>query len=213
MEFLVKNGSVEKQRTACLIVGVYESRRLSAAAEQLDKQSEGYLSQLLRKGDLDGKVGQTLLLHYVPNVSADRVLLVGCGKERELTERQYKQINQKAISVLNETGATEAVSFLCELHVKGRSVYWNVRFAIEAIQESLYRFVEFKSAQPEQRRQLRKIVFNVESRKALAEAFRNGNLGVMDYYNMNNIIADTKMRESISEGDYASTIDGKGTHE
>ena len=45
MEFLVKNGSVEKQRTACLIVGVYESRRLSAAAEQLDKQSEGYLSQ------------------------------------------------------------------------------------------------------------------------------------------------------------------------
>lgn len=170
MEFLVKNGSVEKQRTACLIVGVYESRRLSAAAEQLDKQSEGYLSQLLRKGDLDGKVGQTLLLHYVPNVSADRVLLVGCGKERELTERQYKQINQKAIAVLNETGATEAVSFLSELHVKGRSVYWNVRFAIEAIQESLYRFVEFKSAQPEQRRQLRKIVFNVESRKALAEA-------------------------------------------
>ena len=79
MEFLVKNGSVEKQRTACLIVGVYESRRLSAAAQQLDKQSEGYLSQLLRKGDLDGKVGQTLLLHYVPNVSADRVLLVGCG--------------------------------------------------------------------------------------------------------------------------------------
>lgn len=118
MEFLVKNGSVEKQRTACLIVGVYESRRLSAAAEQLDKLSEGYLSQLLRKGDLDGKVGQTLLLHYVPNVSADRVLLVGCGKERELTERQYKQINQKAIAVLNETGATEAVSFLSELHVK-----------------------------------------------------------------------------------------------
>ena len=69
--------------------------------------------------------------------------------------------------MLNETGATEAVSFLSELHVKGRSVYWNVRFAIEAIQESLYRFVEFKSAQPEQRRQLRKIVFNVESRKVL----------------------------------------------
>ena len=30
---------------------------------------------------------------------------------------------------------------------------------------------------------------------------------------MNNIMADTKMRESISEGDYAATIDGKGTHE
>ncbi|MDR7870179.1 MAG: flotillin-like protein FloA [Tissierellaceae bacterium] len=33
---------------------------------------------------------------------------------------------------------------------------------------------------------------------ALAEAFRKGNLGVMDYYNMNNILADTNMRSSIS---------------
>lgn len=34
---------------------------------------------------------------------------------------------------------------------------------------------------------------------AIAEAFVNGNLGVMDYYNMKNIIADTSMRESISQ--------------
>ena len=35
--------------------------------------------------------------------------------------------------------------------------------------------------------------------KAMAEAFRNGNLGVMDYYKMKNIEADTSMRESISK--------------
>lgn len=34
--------------------------------------------------------------------------------------------------------------------------------------------------------------------EAMAEAFRNGRLGVMDYYNMQNILADTKMRDSIS---------------
>ncbi|WKN41722.1 flotillin-like protein FloA [Tunicatimonas pelagia] len=38
--------------------------------------------------------------------------------------------------------------------------------------------------------------------KALADAFRSGNLGVMDYYKMQNIQADTDMRESISgQGD------------
>lgn len=37
--------------------------------------------------------------------------------------------------------------------------------------------------------------------RAMAAALRDGNLGVMDYYNMQNIMADTKMRESIgSEG-------------
>ena len=34
--------------------------------------------------------------------------------------------------------------------------------------------------------------------KAMAEAFREGNLGIMDYYSMKNIVADTKMRDSIS---------------
>ena len=34
--------------------------------------------------------------------------------------------------------------------------------------------------------------------QAIANAFESGKLGVMDYYNMKNIMADTKMRESIS---------------
>ncbi len=34
---------------------------------------------------------------------------------------------------------------------------------------------------------------------ALAKALKDGNLGVMDYYNMRNILADTEMRSSISE--------------
>ena len=33
---------------------------------------------------------------------------------------------------------------------------------------------------------------------AMAQAFRDGNLGVMDYYNMKNVVSDTKMRDSIS---------------
>lgn len=36
---------------------------------------------------------------------------------------------------------------------------------------------------------------------AMAEAFRSGNLGIMDYYRMRNIQADTDMRESISDSD------------
>ena len=50
MEFNVKNGSIEKQRTGCVIVGVYETRRFSESAEELDRLSEGYLSNILRKG-------------------------------------------------------------------------------------------------------------------------------------------------------------------
>lgn len=40
--------------------------------------------------------------------------------------------------------------------------------------------------------------------KALSEAFRKGNLGVMDYYNLQNLIADTNMRNSLGGSDKAS---------
>lgn len=168
MEFSVKSGNPEKQRSACIVVGVFEPRRLSAVGEQLDNVSDGYLSNLLRRGDLEGKSGQVLLLHHVPNILAERVLLVGCGKERELDERQYRQIIARTISTLNETGSMEAVCFLSELHVKGRDTYWKVRHAVEAARTALYSFDELKSKKEEPRRPLRKLVFNVPSRKELA---------------------------------------------
>ncbi len=37
--------------------------------------------------------------------------------------------------------------------------------------------------------------------KAIAEAFAKGNLGIMDYYKMQNMMSDTKMRESIAQPD------------
>lgn len=45
--------------------------------------------------------------------------------------------------------------------------------------------------------------------KAIAEAFRNGNLGIMDYYKMQNIQADTDMRESIARPSGSGKTDKK----
>ncbi|MHC4949280.1 MAG: flotillin-like protein FloA [Planctomycetota bacterium] len=46
------------------------------------------------------------------------------------------------------------------------------------------------------------ILAEAEVPKAMADAFRQGNMGIMDYYRMKNVIADTTMRESIGgDGD------------
>jgi len=42
------------------------------------------------------------------------------------------------------------------------------------------------------------VAAEAEVPKAMADAFRKGRLGIMDYYNMQNVIADTAMRNSIS---------------
>lgn len=54
-----------------------------------------------------------------------------------------------------------------------------------------------------QEKRARVIEAEAEVPKAMAEAFRSGNLGIMDYYRMKNIQADTGMRESISGDDHS----------
>lgn len=53
----------------------------------------------------------------------------------------------------------------------------------------------------EQEMRARVVEAEAEVPRAMSEAFRQGNLGIMDYYRMKNIQADSSMRESIADGD------------
>ena len=167
MEFSVKSGSPEKQRMSCIVVGVYDSRKLSPSAQVLDDASEGIISNLIRRGELEGKLGQDLLLHNVPNTLCDRILLLGCGKEKELDINNFRKINAQMAKILDQRGATEAFSCLTELHIKNRDTDWKIRQSIEAIEEELYNFDQLKSDKQNTRRPLRKVVFSVSSRRDL----------------------------------------------
>src|ERR1700686_1088909 len=90
MEFTIKSGSPEKQRSACVVVGVFDNRKPSLSADLIDRASGGYISEIIRRGDMEGKLGSTLLLHNVRGTLADRVLLVGLGKERDFREREFR---------------------------------------------------------------------------------------------------------------------------
>ncbi len=169
MEFNVKSGNPEKQRTACVVVGIFEPRRLSQSAEQLDKASDGYLSNLLRRGDIEGKLGQSLLLYNVPGTLSDRVLLVGCGRERELSIQKYATIISTATMALNEGGSMEAVFYLTDINIKGQDSAWKVSQLILTVEDALYRFDQLKSAKDEFRRPLRKIIISIPSRRELSE--------------------------------------------
>ena len=170
MEFSIKSGSPEKQRSACVVVGVFESRKLTLPAELLDKASGGYISDIIRRGDMEGKSATTLLLHNVPGTLCDRILLVGLGKEKDFREKEFGSAISATVKMLNETGAFDASIFLTELPVKKRSVGWRVRQATLLALDSTYKFEQFKSKKEEIRRPLRKLTFSVERRNELAPA-------------------------------------------
>src|ERR1044071_3042380 len=164
MEFTIKSGSPEKQRSACVVVGVFDNRKLSLSAELIDRASNGYVSEIIRRGDMEGKLGSTLLLHNVRGTLAARVLLIGLG-----TERDFRAAVRSAVTLLNETGSYEAVVYLTEEKVKRREVAWRVEHAVIVAMESVYRCEKIKSGPAEVRRPLRKLTLSVPQRSDLAD--------------------------------------------
>ena len=177
MEFSIKNVQPGRTKTDCTVVGIFEPRKLSEPASQLDKQAKGSLAALLRRGDMEGKGGSTLLLHDVPGVNAQRVLLVGLGPQREFGARQYREAVTAAMRTLTTTGAKQAEFHLTELEVDQRTVQWRAQQAVTVARETLYRFDLMKSHRESTKGELQQIVLAVGGKADLKKAQRGAEQG------------------------------------
>ncbi|MBD1550982.1 leucyl aminopeptidase [Pseudomonas typographi] len=166
MELVVKSVNPETLKTATLVVAVGENRALGKVASKLDELSGGAISAVLKRGDLSGKPGQTLLLHNIPNLKAERVLLVGIGAEA-LGDRPWRKALASIAGTLKGLGGGDAVVALDEVEVKGRDTYAKTRLAAETLLDSHYVFDRYKSKKAEPRA-LKKITWVAAKANATA---------------------------------------------
>ncbi|MCH9849658.1 MAG: leucyl aminopeptidase [Betaproteobacteria bacterium] len=148
MEFSIKIGNPEKQRNDCLIVGVFENKKLSASAELIDVASGNAISAVIKAGDMSGDLAATLLMHQLPNVMAKRVLLVGLGKQSEFGVKQYLKAIRAAVKALPKV-AKEAGFYLTELPVTGMTVQEKTAQIAEIILDATYQINALKSKKAE----------------------------------------------------------------
>jgi len=144
MEFKIESGDPTTLKTPCLILGVFEKGELEGSAAAIDKAGGGYLSAVLRKGDMGGKTGRTLMLYGVPGVGCERVLLTGCGKREEFDRRNYRKALTAAVNQLVDTHIEAALCALPELGPAGLTPYQAVREAVIACADTLYRYDQTK---------------------------------------------------------------------
>jgi leucyl aminopeptidase len=169
MEFSLKHTSPESAHSACQIITVTQARKLSSSGLRVDKASIGLLGSILKRGDMEGKVGQTLLLPAVPGLAVQRVLLVGCGKENEMNERSFARIVNSIATALTASGARDAELYPADIPLKGRDLAWKIRQIALLLSNTEYHFDQLKSSKQAPRKGLRKLNFNI-NRKDVARA-------------------------------------------
>lgn len=148
MEISVKTVNLETVKSPCLVVGINDKRKLSESASQLNTLSNGFISDLLRRGDISGAIGDSMMLHNVKGLKAERILLIGCGKTSELTHQKYQTIIANASNALSKANIKSAIISLADLNSKTLSNSMQIRLSTEALHQESYRFSELKGKLP-----------------------------------------------------------------
>ena len=175
MKFTVTSEKPASVKTGCVILGVFERRKLSVSAEQFDKATGGLLKKVLNDGDMDGSSGQTVMVHYPAGAKCERALLVGCGKNGDFNGRAYHKAVSSAVRAVNASGANDAVSYLATLDVSGRTSYQNVRTLVESAYSSVYTPDALKSKKDKSARTIHRMAVAADAgntataRKALTD--------------------------------------------
>ncbi|MEM7315693.1 MAG: M17 family peptidase N-terminal domain-containing protein, partial [Planctomycetota bacterium] len=108
-----------------LVVGIYHQAELPAAAQAIDAATDGAISRLLEIGEFEGKPNEALSLHAPAGVAANQVLLVGLGKQGEVTQQVAFQATGTAAKTL-ASKPRKSVAFLLDES-------WNDELCVAAI--------------------------------------------------------------------------------
>jgi leucyl aminopeptidase len=153
-------------KAGCIAVGVFEDKKLSRAARELDRKNA--IGAALKSGDITGKPGSTLLLRGIDGVAAERVLLVGLGKDETLTEKNFLSAVQATARVFATLGANDGVLALPFDDIKDRDTAWAVCSTVLAVRDASYRYDTTKSKKDAEPNGVRKLAFLTSAANAAA---------------------------------------------
>jgi leucyl aminopeptidase len=145
VEFSIKAGELSKQKTDCVLVGIWESKKIAAvAAQTLDKAAKGAITAAASTDDITGKVGSTLMLHGLTGIAAKRVLLVGLGDEKTYDAHTFCKAIGVAFKALKSTPVTDVtLPFSSKL---SKDLAHKVEQAVITAIDSAYRYTATKKS-------------------------------------------------------------------
>lgn len=182
MDISIKHGTPAKHKSACFVAPVYSGKSLGDCATALDKSLRGGLSKLLKRGDITGKAGESLMVPLTSGVEAERILLVGVGKRSGVSAAQFTKIADKAAAMAVGAGFKNAISALSEISVDDRDDAWKLTQQVAAFEGKSYRFDEFKTLPKRKPARFSRLTIylntapsvEIESELAVAQASVNG---------------------------------------
>jgi leucyl aminopeptidase len=159
MKLTLNNKTPHAVESACIVVGVFEDEPLGGAAADLDEASSGAISAMIESGDIDAFRGRTTLLHGLPGVKADRILVTGLGELDRFDRVRFDMACMSAGAFLREHSVTEAHICLHESECEDLDLAWRLRHAGIAFDRANYVYTTTKPRKDDSPHPLKSVSF------------------------------------------------------
>lgn len=167
MNFPTKIGTAQSQKTACLVLGVPQGRKLSGLVALIDKTTKRTITQLMKSGEFSGKREQTAVIHHPQGMRCERLLLIGCGKPGQLDIGKYRTVCASAAEELKSIACNEATVLLTHLEVQDCNLQLKARHLVESMETAAYTFNQLKTEPKNRGTKLKRVVILVDDRSAV----------------------------------------------
>ncbi|HXV21217.1 MAG TPA: leucyl aminopeptidase [Desulfuromonadales bacterium] len=170
MEIKVKKGALLKQKAPCLVLGAFVGKLGTPTLAELDQALDGAITKAAREKEFTGKQGQMLLLHSGKRLAAERVLLVGLGKEKGAGDERLRQGVATATTFLQGKQISTFTVSLPSFSLREAGMTAKAQAAAEGIALAAYRFDRYRTEKREELPPvLKDVCLLVEKQKDLQE--------------------------------------------
>ncbi|OIO20312.1 MAG: leucyl aminopeptidase [Candidatus Magasanikbacteria bacterium CG1_02_32_51] len=134
----------ENKKIDCLIIPIFEDVGLDNFSKNLDKDLAKFVAKVFANKDFEGKKKQSSFF-YIDSTKYERVLLVGLGKEKDLSIKNYKEIIGTAFLISQNKKYNKLNLVLSNILLKKFEVKRLVQETVVAIEIATYAYDEFKT--------------------------------------------------------------------
>ncbi len=145
MNYSIETNAVETLKADLLVVGIYSNQEFSVGAKAVDDATTGFLTSIVKRGDISGKLNDTLLLNIIPNSDIQRILFVGLGEQKPLTIKNYRKVLTVTINAVKKLRLNSVTVGLLDCDVDGANFALKTRQIVEVFEDNIYQFTECKS--------------------------------------------------------------------
>lgn len=150
MRIFVKKGNLVDTKSQAIILPLFEdSKKLTGLALEIDKISNGLITELIGNGDFEAKPSQISVVYTRGTLPAKRVALVGLGKQKEFNLEKLRSAFASILRHLRSMNVKEAATSVNLNLIPGKKEQV-VEAAVEGALLGLYQYTPYKTVDREE---------------------------------------------------------------